>query len=121
MLLIKEKLYFNNLLLHTLLGFVCLIGDKLLNVSSDHSLIKAVCDNVTHAFIGLLSSLIIVTYFKDRLSSYNSLFLIFLCFIISSFIDLDHFISAKSYKLQVSILIITLTIQKKIKLKKHLF
>ena len=84
----------------------CIIGDLLLGVvqiKSSH-LLRAAVDNGTHGLVGLLSWAIVVNptlipvleLLKEPL-----LWEVVLCGVLSSLVDLDHFLAAKSFKLQV--------------------
>lgn len=74
----------------------CLIGDKLLAKINSFHLFRALADNLAHGLIGMLSLGIIVAEHKENI------YLACVCFILSSLIDVDHFIAAKSLKLSVS-------------------
>ncbi|XP_011302581.1 transmembrane protein C5orf28 homolog [Fopius arisanus] len=79
-----------------LLGLTCLIGDRLSD-NLTHAVIRAIVDNVTHALIAGLSW-IIVTLLLNH-SVMRNLLEITSCALMSSLIDVDHFIQAKSWKL----------------------
>ncbi|XP_046433750.1 transmembrane protein 267 [Neodiprion fabricii] len=85
------------ILLTILIGGTSRIGDVLLYRLSSLEL-RAVSDNLTHAIVGGLSwSLIVALSGK---SIVRNAFGIALCFVISSLIDLDHFLLAKSWRLR---------------------
>lgn len=83
---------------------ICITGDMLLDKEYNNHLIKALIDNATHSGVGLTSGFVIL-YLSDRkhLSLLSKCFLILCCTFISSFIDLDHFIAARSFQLKVNI------------------
>lgn len=87
-----------------LLGFICYLGDRLVENHSS-GIEKAIFDSSTHAIVGLLSSIIIVLQIRQNVDVSEKCLLIFTCFLLSSLIDIDHFIEAKSLKLSVSIMI----------------
>lgn len=88
-----------------ILGLNCLVGDyfifkndtlirKISELSGfGHGFIRALMDNGSHGFIGFLSWFVVIYPNIDV----NQLIISGL---ISSFIDVDHFISARSFKLQ---------------------
>merc|ERR1712071_263780 len=81
------------LILEMLLLCVCLLGDQLL---------KALSDNITHVLIGVLSWFIIIynvkTAVSENLQTHPSQSAAAAA--ISSLIDIDHFIMAKSIHLE---------------------
>lgn len=79
----------------------CLIGDKLVELSR-LPILKAICDNLTHGVVGLLSAILLVINIKEKLQHKESCGLVTLCLLISCVIDVDHFIAAKSMQLVVS-------------------
>lgn len=82
-----------------------IIGDVLVDYS-DIKIVKALVDNCTHAIIGGFTWTLIQTYRKNDI--YTNAFLeIFICTAASSLIDVDHFIVARSFRLEVS----TFTVQ----------
>lgn len=84
-------------------GIVCLLGDELVRWNANSLLSRAICDNVTHALNGMLCAVIITLRANVQLSS-NARFILILCgALVSSCIDLDHFIMARSLTLQVNI------------------
>ena len=90
------------LILEILLVGVCLVGDQLLTDLED-GLLKALSDNITHILIGVLSWFIIIYNVKTVLSEnlQTSLAQCVAAAAISSLIDIDHFIMAKSIHLEV--------------------
>lgn len=84
------------------LGIVCIAGDRLVNISSNKYQ-KAVIDNLTHALIGLFTAMIFCFQSKRSILRADKYLLMVTCLIVSSIIDIDHFIVAKSWKLTVNI------------------
>ncbi|KAG5680878.1 hypothetical protein PVAND_010357 [Polypedilum vanderplanki] len=68
------------------------MGDNKLN-SNETQLLKAMYDNITHGLVGFFAAAILFTDDWDRM--YWAL----ICMLLSSLIDVDHFISAWSLKL----------------------
>lgn len=62
---------------------------------------RAILDNVTHATIGFLSAIILISETNHRIIQTERCFLIVVNVLVSSLIDVDHFIVAKSWKLSV--------------------
>lgn len=89
------------LVLTTLILVACLIGDNFVETTR-HPLLKALCDNATHAVIGALTGMSFVVHFYDRISHVVGWLMIFGCFTASSFIDLDHFLEARSLSLHAA-------------------
>lgn len=88
------------IVLTTLLTITCLLGDNFVELTQ-HPLLKALADNATHAIIGALTGIAFAVQFHERTSNLLGWFLIFTCFAVSSLIDLDHFIEARSLYLEV--------------------
>ncbi|XP_052897649.1 transmembrane protein 267 [Anopheles moucheti] len=88
------------LLKHVILCCVCICGDKLTEYVQYPALLRACIDNATHAFIGCIAAEIILHSFKYQLARHEYYLLLFIGMIVSSFIDLDHFIEARSFSLQ---------------------
>lgn len=84
---------------HLLLLVICITGDKLGAIVQKPPLLRAVIDNITHALIGGLVTEIIVRDYKDQLDRSDQITLIAVGFVASSWIDLDHFIEARSFHL----------------------
>ncbi|XP_053665188.1 transmembrane protein 267 [Anopheles marshallii] len=93
---------FNALLFlkHVTLCCVCVFGDKLTEYVQNPALSRACIDNATHAFIGCVAAEIVLHSFKYQLARQEYCLLLFTGMIVSSFIDLDHFIEARSFSLQ---------------------
>nr|XP_019546926.2 transmembrane protein 267-like [Aedes albopictus]XP_029725740.1 transmembrane protein 267-like [Aedes albopictus] len=85
------------LLKHTLLLVICLVGDKLLQIVQKPPLLRAAVDNVTHALVGLIAAEIVVHQFRDQLGKSELWLLIGFGFGLASWIDVDHFIEARSF------------------------
>lgn len=83
----------------------CLLGDNLLEFPNNSRLKKAIIDNGTHALVGLFSGLFITTFFEGKILSIHMKLAVATCVIVSSLIDLDHFIAAKSFRLKVSFIV----------------
>lgn len=81
-----------------------MFGDFLVNTNQNRLILKAICDNLTHATVGGISTLILIQESSHSIDEFERISLILLSFVISSFIDLDHFIVAKSFKLSVLII-----------------
>lgn len=77
----------------------CLVGDKNSVPVKDGDLAAAICDNLTHAIVGLFVWASVVLG-KSSIGSAHYL-QILACGLISSIIDLDHFIAARSLSLKV--------------------
>ncbi|XP_055536911.1 transmembrane protein 267 isoform X3 [Wyeomyia smithii] len=88
------------LLKHALMLLICIAGDKLQLVVQKPHLLRAVIDNASHALIGLIASEIVVHHYKDHLGRSQMYGLIATGCVLSSVIDLDHFIEAKSFHLE---------------------
>ena len=82
----------------SLIGIISYIGDKLLQ--QDSEVIRAFSDNLTHATVGGLTWLLVLILSKK--SILQNISSVILCFFISSFLDLDHFLVARSWRLHVS-------------------
>lgn len=94
--MIIQKNWVINLSLSTAIVVTCLIGDKRLHSIKQTPLIRAVADNMTHGLIGLFTSAIVF------IESWDKIYFAVVCMILSSAIDVDHFIAAKSLRLSVS-------------------
>lgn len=85
-----------NILRCLLLGLTAVTGDQL--VLNQHNAVrKALCDNVTHAVIGFITW-INVHYYLGQMTFFSNRLLVqsLVCGVISSAIDVDHFIAAQS-------------------------
>lgn len=99
-------LFSNRLILTILNACICIFGDTLVQWNDEPQLIKALCDNITHATIGCISAVIIISETDNRTVGIEKIGLIGLSVIVSSLIDVDHFIVAKSIKLSVILKIV---------------
>lgn len=94
-----RKEVFLRIVLTGAIGICSFIGDQGLKHGKT-AMSRAIFDNVTHAIVGGLTWAVILNLSKKPLiQNFSS---IFLCFSLSSFIDIDHFIAAGSWKLSVS-------------------
>uniref|UniRef100_A0A182SM89 Transmembrane protein 267 n=1 Tax=Anopheles maculatus TaxID=74869 RepID=A0A182SM89_9DIPT len=64
------------------------------------ALLRACIDNATHAFIGCLATEILLRSLKYQITLQEYCVLLFVATGVSSLIDLDHFIEARSFRLQ---------------------
>ena len=81
------------------IGICSFIGDQGLKYGKTAAT-RAIFDNVTHAIVGGLTWAVILNLSKKSLiQNFSS---IFCSFCLSSFVDVDHFIAACSWKLSVS-------------------
>ena len=84
----------------SLLGATSCTGDRL--VESCKSVpIRAIFDNLTHGIVGGFSWILVLLLSKKPLTP--NIYSIVYSVVISSFIDLDHFVAAKSWNLRVRI------------------
>uniref|UniRef100_A0A182N7T4 Transmembrane protein 267 n=1 Tax=Anopheles dirus TaxID=7168 RepID=A0A182N7T4_9DIPT len=88
------------LIKHVILCLVCVVGDKLCETVQKPAILRACIDNATHAFIGCLAAEIILNSLKHYITRQEYCVLLLTATIVSSCIDLDHFIEAKSFSLQ---------------------
>lgn len=84
-----------------LLAIVAITGDYIVSHSRLH-IFQAIFDNVTHCVIGGLSWFLVCIICK-RYNSYQTLLEVAVCALVSSLIDIDHFIVAKSIYLKVGL------------------
>lgn len=94
---------FLQITLTTLLAVVCVFGDWLVELHLNSSIAKAIFDNVTHACVGLFTASILFIQLDHRISTAERNAAIIVCCLVSSLIDVDHFIAARSWKLTVGI------------------
>ncbi|XP_003703854.1 transmembrane protein 267 [Megachile rotundata] len=95
MFLVKRDIFLN-VLLTGAIGVCSFIGDQGLKYGKT-VVQRAIFDNVTHAIVGGLTWAVILNL--SKLSLIHNLRSIFCCFCLSSFIDVDHFIAACSWKI----------------------
>lgn len=94
--------FWSRALLTCAIGACSIIGDvglKWLKYDKNE-LARAALDNATHATVGGLTWMLIVVL--SRKSIARNLNSIFSCFLLASFVDLDHFIAAHSWHIHVS-------------------
>lgn len=96
--MILHKNWIINSVLSVLIAVTCLLGDKLVQATRD-PLVKAAIDSSTHALIGFFSAAVVLTEHREKIH------LAVACMVMSSLIDVDHFVMAKSFKLSVRIII----------------
>lgn len=88
--------------LTSLIGLVSFLGDKGLQ-NGKSEIVRAISDNLTHATVGGITwTLVLVLSKKSVVDNLGS---IVICFFMSSLIDIDHFITAGSWDINVSRLI----------------
>jgi len=90
--MIIYKNWIINSALSSVIAVTCVVADKKMQSISE-PLTKALIDNSTHAMVGLLSAVIV---FIDQL---DKIHFVVVCAVVSSLIDSDHFVMAKSLKL----------------------
>lgn len=78
------------------IGIISILGDTCLKYTQT-SVLRALSDNLTHAIVGGLTWTLILVLSKESLV--QNLYSILFSFALSSFIDVDHFLSARSWKL----------------------
>lgn len=93
----------SSLFLSLINGGICIFGDYLVDINHESLIAKAFFDNVTHAAIGLFSAMVLILESNHRIMRTEQFFLIGMNVAVSSLIDIDHFIVAKSLKLSVKI------------------
>lgn len=93
---------FLNITLTVLLLLITLSGDYAVFNSkySDSILYRGLVDSLVHASIGSVSAIIFFSYGLNIAFS-TCIYQVLLCTIISSFIDVDHFIAARTFNFKV--------------------
>jgi hypothetical protein len=81
-------------------GLAALLGDRVVAQNSLLQEMRAVADNMTHGAIGLLSWHIVTGHLAD-LSFTARFWEVALCGLLASAIDLDHFVAARSLRIEV--------------------
>ncbi|KAG8229735.1 hypothetical protein J437_LFUL007910, partial [Ladona fulva] len=81
--------------LSVLMASTAITGDSLLRIAH-HDTLRAISDSVTHGVIGGLSWLVVANHYDMKKGILDSL----LCAFISSAIDVDHFIAARSFSIK---------------------
>lgn len=95
------KYFFSlNIYITFLIAITAILGDYIVSLSKIH-IFQAIFDNATHAIIGGLSWFLICINYKKELSSSYVILETGICSLLSSLIDVDHFIAAKSLNLKV--------------------
>lgn len=62
-------LFMNNSLTLTILNAgICVVGDEIVKLNHNSLIVRAICDNLTHAMVGLLSCLIIMIETKNGIA-----------------------------------------------------
>lgn len=91
-----------SVLLSLSIGFTAIVGDHIVFNSkySNSFLFRALIDNFVHASIGTVSALLF--FLKMDITRQACVYNVLLCTIVSSLIDLDHFIVAKSVYFKVN-------------------
>ena len=85
--------------LTSLIGLVSFLGDKGLQ-NGKSEIVRAISDNLTHATVGGITwALVLILSKKSVLENVGS---VIVCFFMSSLIDVDHFITAGSWDINVS-------------------
>lgn len=79
-----------------------MLGDYLVDINHESLTAKAIFDNITHATIGLFCAIILILCSNHRIIRTEQCALIVVSVLVSSLIDIDHFIIAKSLKLTVN-------------------
>ena len=94
-------LHFPMLPATVLLATTCVLADHLLAIPefSMVDLIRALTDNLTHCIVGMLTW-VIATY-SDLMPTKRYVMEALACGVISSAVDVDHFLAAKSLNLKV--------------------
>lgn len=93
-----------NIFLTAGLCLTAILGDFLVQKFEHSHILKAVIDNGTHAAIGGLTWSVVCFQRKIFPSSSEIIWQVLLCTVVASMTDVDHFIEAKSLKLQVNTL-----------------
>ncbi|XP_015430695.1 PREDICTED: transmembrane protein C5orf28 [Dufourea novaeangliae] len=91
-----KKEVFMRLVLTVAISICSIIGDQGLK-NGKSTVSRAIFDNITHAIVGGLTWAVILNLSKKSLTQYFPS--IVCCFLLSSFIDVDHFIAAWSWKI----------------------
>lgn len=94
--MIIHKNWVINVTLSAAIIGTCYVGDKKLHAINERPIVRAFFDNATHGLVGLFACGIAFSAHWDKM------YMAVICMIISSAIDVDHFIAAKSFHLSVS-------------------
>lgn len=92
------------LFLTILNGGICILGDYLVDVNQKSPILMAIYDNLTHAIVGYLGTFVIIFSTVHRTNAIERIYLVGLGTLLSSLIDIDHFIVGRTFKLSVNIL-----------------
>lgn len=84
------------IVLTSLIGISSFLGDMCLKYV-ENAMARAILDNLTHAIVGGLVWILILILSKKSLT--QNFYSIQFSFALSSFIDVDHFLTARSWKL----------------------
>ena len=98
----KQQMLILRVIITILIGITSYIGDRLLQDRNE--VIRALSDNFTHATVGGLTWLLILILSKK--SILQNISSVYLCFFLASFVDVDHFLTAGSWRLHVSVICI---------------
>lgn len=90
-----------SLVLTAINGGICLLGDYLVYINPESQIRKAIFDNVTHAIVGLFSAIVFILETNHRAAGIERIALVVMSVFVSSLIDIDHFLVAKSMQLTV--------------------
>ncbi|XP_014230849.1 transmembrane protein 267 [Trichogramma pretiosum] len=93
MSIIKQGLLLR-LFFTSVIAFVSFLGDLGLHYGKTE-IVRAISDNLTHAIVGGATWALILVLFKK--SVIENIENVIICFFMSSFIDIDHFIAASSW------------------------
>ncbi|XP_063237143.1 transmembrane protein 267 [Bacillus rossius redtenbacheri] len=83
-----------------LIALVAITGDRCVSSPRLNQLQRAILDNLTHAVIGFETWYFVTVYCFCKYRLAHELLESFLCGVISSLIDVDHFIAARSLHLK---------------------
>ncbi|XP_066588689.1 transmembrane protein 267 [Prorops nasuta] len=93
----RSKLeYIVQLLLTLSIGIVSILGDRGLKFGKTE-ILRAIYDNLTHGTVGALTWALILALLKKL--TVSNLQSVIICFFISSFVDIDHFIESGTWRI----------------------
>ena len=100
----KLIMNFSDSLPYILLPMICVAFDEALKISiiRKNNVLRSITDNTAHGTVALVSWCAVVGV--DAIDNKKDVIETILCTVIACAIDLDHFISAKSFRLKVSLL-----------------
>lgn len=93
--MIIHKNWIINTVLSALIVVTCYVGDKKLHATNERQIVRAFFDNATHGLVGLFACGIAF------IDNWDKMYMAVVCMLISSAIDVDHFIVARSLHLKV--------------------